>query len=200
MLRPKVENPKQVVDFAFDRIVFDLASGNVVTHEEVPVQDDMDFLGGIGRSFKILAEYDVTDPFSPDSPLVINSGCLTGTAFMTGLRTYFSGYSPLKRTLQGQPMAAWSVMSGSFRRKFVSSGIGDLILTGAADEPQILVIKQTSGGPELSLQPAPSEMVGARVPERMAWLNETFNDRENRSFPAHFALFLTFKRTAMMVF
>ena len=38
------------------RIVFDLASGNVVTHEEVPVQDDMDFLGGIGRSFKILAE------------------------------------------------------------------------------------------------------------------------------------------------
>ena len=188
MLKTKVENPKHVADFSFDRIVFDLSLGKVVTHEQLQVQDDMDFLGGIGRSFKILAEFDVTDPFAPSVPLVINTGALTGTAFMTGLRTYFSGYSPLKRTLKGQPMAAWSAMSGSFGRKFVSAGIGDLILTGSADEPQILVIKPGDQRPEISLQPAPTEMIGARVPEKMTWLNETFNNRGKRSYPAHFAV------------
>jgi aldehyde:ferredoxin oxidoreductase len=169
-------------------MVFDLSTGKVTTHEELPAGDDMDFLGGIGRSFKILAEYDVTDPFAPDSPLVVNVGCLTGTAFMTGLRTYFSGYSPLKRTLKGKPMAAWSAMSGSFGRKFLSTDIDDLVLIGAADKPLMLVIKQEGDGPEISLQPAPSEIVGARVPEKMAWLNETFNKPESRSFPAHFAV------------
>ena len=77
-------------------MVFDVSAGQVVTRDDVAVRDDMDFIGGIGRSFKIVAEYDVTDPFAPESPLVVNTGCLTGTAYMTGLRAYFTAYSPLK--------------------------------------------------------------------------------------------------------
>ena len=110
MLEARIENPTEVTDFTFTRGVFDVTAGHMVELGTRPVQDDMDFLGGIGRSFKIMAEYDVRDPFAPDTPLAINIGCLTGTAYMTGLRTFFTAYSPLKRTLQDMPMPAWSAM------------------------------------------------------------------------------------------
>jgi len=188
MLRNLTEQPTEVSDFAFSRIVFDVEEGEVASSEEVTVADDMDFLGGIGRSFKILADYEVRNPFGPESPLVINTGCLTGTAYMTGLRTYFSAYSPLKRTRQGVPMAGWSAMSGSFGRKLVSAGVGDLVLTGAAKKPSLLVIRQTDGEPVLTMEDTTPEILGKRVPERMAYLNRRFNDVEGRSYPAHFAI------------
>ena len=180
--------PTQVNDFYYSRILYDASQGSKITDEECRVKDDLDFLGGIGRSFKILADYDVTDPFAPDAPLVINTGCFTGTQFMTGLRAYFSGYSPLKRTQAGTPMPVWSAMSGSFGRKISYTGIGDLILTGRAAVPSILVIKQTNKGPDLSLIDAPEDMIGARVREKMASLNALFNDTANKKYPAHFAV------------
>lgn len=188
MITSRVDNPNDVTDFSYNRIIFDVSNGQTVSNEDRPVQDDMDFLGGIGRSFKILADYDIRDPFAPDAPLVINSGCFTGTQFMTGLRTYFSGYSPLKRTNSGNPMPVWSAMSGSFGRKLSYTGIGDLVLTGRAATPQILVIKQTDAGPSLSLMDAPEEMIGTRVRNRMDYLNNHFNDPGNKKYPAHFAV------------
>lgn len=188
MITSRVDNPQNVTDFSYKRTVFDVGSGQVVSDEDRPVQDDMDFLGGIGRSFKILADHDVTDPFAPDAPLVINSGCFTGTQFMTGLRTYFSAYSPLKRTDSGNPMPAWSAMSGSFGRKLSYTGVGDLILTGRAATPQILVIRQTDDGPSLSLMDAPNDIVGERVRKKMDYLHDRFNDADNKKYPAHFAV------------
>ncbi len=188
MLKPGTVTPGDVTDFHYTRIEYDLSEGRETGNEELQVEDDMDFLGGIGRSFKILSDYDVSDPFAPDAPLVINSGCFTGTQFMTGLRAYFSGFSPLKRTRSGMPMPVWSAMSGSFGRKFSYTGIGDLILTGRAGGPSILVIKQTDGGPDLSLIDAPEHLVGARVREKMVYLNDCFNDSANKKYPAHFAV------------
>ena len=188
MLKASTRNPVQTTDFCFTRMVFDVSSGQVVAQKDLPVEDDMDFMGGIGRSFKIVADYDVDDPFAPEAPLVLNTGCLTGTAFMTGLRAYFTAYSPLKRTLTGKPMAGWSAMSGSFGRKLASTGVGDLVLVGAAEEPKILVIKQGSDGPEVSLLPAPEGMAGAKIPEKMKILNALYNEPDERSFPAHFAV------------
>ncbi len=187
-MRATIDTPGQAADFCFTRGIFDVSAGKMVDLRELPVQDDMDFLGGIGRSFKVMSEYRVTDPFAPDSPLMINTGCLTGTAYMTGLRAYFTGYSPLKRTRKGMPMAAWSAMSGCFGRKFRATGIDDLILVGAAKTPQILLVKQTPSGPEVSLLPAPAEVVGARTPEKFEYLNKRFNRPEGRDFPAHFAV------------
>ena len=148
----------------------------------------MDFLGGIGRSFKIMSEYQVEDPFAPESPLVVNIGCLTGTAYMTGLRTYFTAYSPLKRTIQGAPMASWSAMSGSFGRKYRSTGLDDLVLTGRAARPSILVLRQGSDGPEISLDDAPDSMIGAVTPEKFKWLNENYNQPGKRKYHAHFSV------------
>ena len=188
MLKPGTVTPGDVTDFRYTRIEYDLSEGRETGNEELQVEDDMDFLGGIGRSFKILSDYDVSDPFAPDAPLVINSGCFTGTQFMTGLRAYFSGFSPLKRTRSGMPMPVWSAMSGSFGRKFSYTGIGDLILTGRAGGPSILVIRQTEDGPDLSLIDAPVHLVGARVREKMVYLNDRFNDSANKKYPAHFAV------------
>ena len=188
MLKPGTVTPGDVTDFRYTRIEYDVSEGRETSNEELQVRDDMDFLGGIGRSFKILSDYDVSDPFAPDAPLVINTGCFTGTQFMTGLRAYFSGYSPLKRTRSGMPMPVWSAMSGSFGRKFSYTGIGDLILTGRAAGPSILVVKQTDDGPDLSLIDAPAPLVGARVREKMVYLNDRFNDADNKKYPAHFAV------------
>lgn len=184
----RVQDPTQVIDFDYTRALFDLTAGALVRLDRLPVTDDVDFLGGIGRAFKVMAEHSVVDPFAPASPLVINVGCLTGTAYMTGLRTYFTAYSPLKRTLAGAPMPAWSAMSGSFGRKLQSTGLDDLILVGRAEGPSILVVEQSPTGPRLSLQPAPAELIGARTGAKAAWLNQRFNDPAGRAFPAHFAV------------
>jgi len=188
MLNARIDSPVVVTDYSFTRIVFDVSSGHEVSRAEESVADDLDFLGGVGRSFKIVAEYDVEDPFAPGAPVVVNTGCLTGTAYMTGLRAYFTGYSPLKRTLEGKPMAGWSAMSGSFGRKLASTGLGDLVLVGAAGVPSVLLVRQSEEGPRVSIVPAPDEMVNARVPEKMAILNAQYNSVESRDFPAHFAV------------
>jgi aldehyde:ferredoxin oxidoreductase len=44
----------------------------------------------------------------------MNIGVLTGTRVMTGLRTYLTGFSPLKTALTGAPGLMWSAGSGSF--------------------------------------------------------------------------------------
>ena len=189
MLTASVEKPAAVTDFTYRRTHFDVSTAQVQSDQMLQVEDDMDFLGGIGRSFKIARQFDVpSDPFAPSAPLIINTGCLTGSGFMTGLRTYFSGYSPLKRTLEGAPMPSWSAMSGSFGRKLVSTGIGDLILTGAAATPSVLVIEQTADGPQIRLEAAPDQLIGTRTPERINHLNAVYNDHEARSYPAHFAV------------
>ncbi|HCP34715.1 MAG: aldehyde ferredoxin oxidoreductase C-terminal domain-containing protein [SAR324 cluster bacterium] len=185
-MKADVPSPRQISDYSLTRADFDLDQGSL-NLEQQKVQDEMDFLGGIGRSFKIMNDYQVEDPFAPESPLVINIGCLTGTAYMTGLRTYFTAYSPLKRTLKDAPMAGWSTMSGSFGRKFHSTGLDDLVLLGRAPRPSILVLRQGSNGPEISLDEAPEAMIGARTPDKFKWLNEQYNQTSSRKFHAHFA-------------
>jgi len=86
---------KQPADYQFRRVTIDLGGGDI-HQDNVSCQDLEDFLGGIGRSFKLLGAYEVTDAFAPSSPLIMNLGIFSGTEMMTGLRTFFSAYSPLK--------------------------------------------------------------------------------------------------------
>ncbi len=188
MLTAECKQPNDVRDFRYTRIQYDVSEGLEIENKEYQVTDDMDFLGGIGRSFKILSNYETKDPFASDAPLILNTGCFTGTQFMTGLRTYFSGYSPIKRTKSDAPMPVWSAMSGCFGRKLAYTGIDDLVLTGRAAVPSILVIKQTDKGPALSLIKAPNSLIGSRVREKMNYLNAKFNNESNKKYPAHFAV------------
>ena len=72
-------SPNQITDYLLTRADYNLSQQSL-NLKQSQVQDEMDFLGGIGRSFKIMYEYQVEDPFAPESPLVVNIGCLTGQA------------------------------------------------------------------------------------------------------------------------
>ena len=65
MLKPVNGTPGDVTDYSYTRMEYDLSAGRQVRFEDLRVEDDMDFLGGIGRSFKILSGHDVSDPFAP---------------------------------------------------------------------------------------------------------------------------------------
>ena len=55
MITSRVDNPKGVTDFSYNRIIFDVSNGQTVSNEDRPVQDDMDFLGGIGHAAPVIA-------------------------------------------------------------------------------------------------------------------------------------------------
>src|SRR5512134_1756038 len=84
----------------YARATVDLGSRDV-RMEDVPCRNLEDVLGGFGRSFQILAERNIRQAYCEDNPLIVNTGLLTGSSAMTGLRTYFSGYSPLKESKKG---------------------------------------------------------------------------------------------------
>ena len=108
---------------------------NSLSFEAVPCKNLEDVLGGFGRSFQILATRDVTNALAPANPLVITTGLLTGTNVMTGLRTYFSSYSPLKVSDRGLPAAMWSAASGKFGSKLKWAGVDEILIEGRANQP-----------------------------------------------------------------
>src|SRR5689334_438727 len=97
---------KQPSDYQLCRVTVDLSQEDI-RQEVIACRDLDDFLGGIARSFKLLADYDVEDAFAPASPLIMNLGTFSGTDLMTGLRIFFSAYSPLKVANNGRPLAMW---------------------------------------------------------------------------------------------
>ena len=96
-----VSEPASVV---YARCTVDLTL-STVGFADIACANLEDVLGGFGRSFQILSTRGVTDAYSPTNPLLVNTGVLTGTNVMTGLRTYFSAYSPLKVSNKGLPAA-----------------------------------------------------------------------------------------------
>ena len=60
-------DPKQLTDYRFRRVRIDLGEARI-EQEEIACADVEDFLGGIGRAFKSLAEHDVNDATHPRRP------------------------------------------------------------------------------------------------------------------------------------
>jgi aldehyde:ferredoxin oxidoreductase len=139
----------------YSRATVDLTAGSVKL-EEVPCRNLEDVLGGFGRSFQLLAERNVTDAYAPENPLIVNTGVLTGTEVMTGLRVYFSAYSPLKVSNKGLPAAMWSAGSGNFGSKMKWTGLDELIVTGRSGKPVYLLLTE---GPHVEILPA-ADLVG----------------------------------------
>src|SRR5919202_2122233 len=161
---------KQPTDYQFRRATIDLGRGDI-RQEHVSCQDLEDFLGGIGRSFKLLGAYDVTDPFAPASPLIMNLGIFSGTEMMTGLRTFFSTYSPLKVARNGRPLAMWSAASGDFGTRLLSAGIDEVIFLGRAERPVYLLIRKAGDTLRLSLEEA-TDLLGQTTHEKIMCLSD----------------------------
>ncbi len=165
----------------YRRLRVDLSAGTLRWSEE-PCRNLEDVLGGFGRSFQQLAAFDVTDPYAATSPLIINTGLLTGSNVMTGLRTYFSAYSPLKVSNAGLPSAMWSAGSGKFGSKLKWTGTDEIVVTGRAPDPVLLVIRadESGGDPVAELRPADA-LLGQACYQKIKTLQPDYPD-------AHFAV------------
>ncbi len=172
---------KPATEFEVSRYSVDLTD-QTVRHETVRCEDLEDALGGIARATKLLADLTVEDPYDPAAPLVMNLGLLSGTQVMTGLRTFFHGYSPLKQAVNGQPGLMWSAGSGHFGTKLRGLGIDEVIFTGRADRPTLLYL--APGGEEGSAHFQfldATDLTGRTV-------NDRIQDLHGRYPEAHFAV------------
>ncbi len=165
---------KRVTDYKFRRYTVHLDRGEFIP-EIVSCQDMEDFLGGIGRSFKLLGHYTVQNPFDPAAPLIMNLGIFSGTEVMTGLRIFFSAYSPLKVANNGFPLAMWSTASGKFGTKLLATGVDEVIFLGRAPQPVYLLIRGTEAGPQFSLEDA-TALRGKTTHEKILLLAERHAD------------------------
>ena len=168
------QETKQITDYRYHQVAIDLTTADI-RHADLACQDMEDFLGGIGRSFKLLGGCDVTDAFAPSSPLVMNVGIFSGTEVMTGLRLFFSAYSPLKTANNGRPLAMWSAASGKFATKLVAAGIDEVVFTGRAAQPVYLLVRKDGDQLALSLEDA-SALQGLSTHDKIMALADQYND------------------------
>lgn len=169
---------KRPSDVFYKRCTVDLRTG-LKRFEDVPCRNLEDVLGGFGRSFQLLAQRRIEKAYCQENPLIVNTGLLTGSSAMTGLRTYFSGYSPIKSSRKGLPAAMWSTGSGKFGAKFKWTGLDELIFENRSEQPVIAVIRGTDNGPTVELKPA-AQLLGLSTHEKIMALQTEYDD-------AHFA-------------
>ena len=158
----------------YTRGTVDLKSGSIRL-EDVPCRNLEDVLGGFGRSFQLLAERRITHAYCEENPLIVNTGLLTGSTAMTGLRTYFSGYSPIKGSKKGLPAAMWATGSGNFGPRFKWTGLDELIFEGRSPEPVYALVRETAEGPAVELKPA-RHLVGLTSHEKMMALRREYGE------------------------
>jgi len=172
---------RKLSELSFNRYWIDLDARSVRS-ETVACEDVEDLLGGIGRGFKLLEGLRTDDAYSPSAALVMNLGVLSGTSMMTGLRTFFHAYSPLKRSGSGLPSAMWSAGSGKFGTKLRFLGIDEVIFSGRCAGPTTLHISRSStgGGAEFSFLDA-TVLVGQTTNAKIQALHAEYPD-------AHFAV------------
>jgi aldehyde:ferredoxin oxidoreductase len=153
-----------------------------VRFEPVLSEDLEDALGGIARATKILADVDVDDPYAPSSPLIMNLGLLSGTRVMTGLRTFFHGYSPLKVSDGGAPGLMWSAGSGHFGTKLRGLGVDEVIFTGRAERPTLLHLTPGEDGEPVVFEFLDASDLGGET------VNQRIQGLHGRYPEAHFAV------------
>ncbi len=170
-----VSDPSAIL---YHRCTVDLNSGNI-SQKDVPCRNLEDVLGGFGRSFQLLAERNISRAYCEENPLIVNTGLLTGSSAMTGLRTYFSGYSPIKESKKGLPAAMWSTGSGNFGAKFKWTGLDELIFEGCSATPVYAVIKESPEGSVVELKPA-DHLLGLSTHDKIMALQKEYSN-------AHFA-------------
>ena len=171
-----VADPSSVI---YRRCSVNLAAGTS-TQQDVPCRNLEDVLGGFGRSYQILAERKISEAYCPENPLILNIGLLTGTNVMTGLRTYFSSYSPLKQSNKGLPSAMWSAGSGNFGNKLKWTGIDEVVFENRSETPVYAVFRETESGAQVELKAA-DHLLGLTGHEKIMALHEEYAD-------AHFAV------------
>ncbi|OGF27745.1 hypothetical protein A2331_06585 [Candidatus Falkowbacteria bacterium RIFOXYB2_FULL_34_18] len=121
--------------------------------ETIPVSalSFVEKLGGIGQSVPFMREYLKEHPkigknaLSPDNPLCLDIGLLSGRNIVGGARTIFTSISPLKTSKNGTNGIYFSAVSGLLSPAMRSQDIDSIVITGKSDEPIYLLIKRIGG-------------------------------------------------------
>lgn len=120
-------------------LVVDLTRGSYgVEHLDTKVYEM--FLGGRGLATYYLASklgelWSKLDPFSPESPLIIATGPLTG--YYPGIKLTISGKSPQSNGVLG------SAISSEVALELKAAGYDALVVTGASDRPVYLYVEDS---------------------------------------------------------
>ncbi len=113
-------------------------TNNDIWTEELPTEIWEDYIGGIGVSaylFNKIGKY--VDPFSPDNPLIIMAGPLTGTPYPNTGRHEVVSRSPLTG-LFGEANSG-----GFFGNELKRAGYDGIIINGSADSYSIVKIDES---------------------------------------------------------
>jgi aldehyde:ferredoxin oxidoreductase len=138
--------------------------------ETIDPQVYRDFLGGYGLGAWLMWKHYPagTDPLAPASCFAICSGLLTGLKAPFSGRIQIVGKSPLTNT--------WgdSNSGGSVCSHLRAAGYDALVVTGKADVPSLLVVRDG----EVSIEPA-GELWGKEVPETFDALKQRFGGKRD---------------------
>ncbi len=120
----------------------DLTTGKIET-EELPEQHYRDFLGGSGLAAKWFFDHRgwEADPLSPENPLMIMNGPLSGTSYPGVSRLEICARSPLTG-IWGE-----ASMGGHFSPQLKRTGYDGIIVLGASEKPVYLYV--TDEGAEI---------------------------------------------------
>src|SRR5512135_2367903 len=114
-----------------------------LSHRKVEIEEKGDtfyrtYLGGRGIGYHYLLK-EVTprmDPFSPEAPLILATGVMTGAPIAASCRFTASGKSPLTGT------AGESEAAGFFGPELKMAGFDAIVFRGKADRPVYLWVTE----------------------------------------------------------
>lgn len=119
----------------WNRLLFINLSSDEVWVEELPEEDWREWMGGVGIGLRLYEKIGVTpDPLSPDNPLILMTGPLTGTPFPNSGRHEIVSRSPLTN-LFGEANSG-----GFFGNELKKAGYDGIVIRGAGDTPKVIII------------------------------------------------------------
>lgn len=106
---------------------------------DVPDDDKRRFIGGSGVAAKLfLDRFNIkADPFSPDNPLIVMNGPITGSTLPGTSRFVACGKSPLTG-IWGE-----SACGGNFGAELKMAGWDGILFKGASEKPLYLLIEDS---------------------------------------------------------
>ncbi|MBA7500538.1 hypothetical protein ES704_03298 [subsurface metagenome] len=119
----------------------DLTRGKI-KKEDLNLEDCKKYLGGYGLGMKFLADYlkEGTDPFSPENPLIISSGTLSGTNAPGTPKTSLLTKYPTIADHENKHFIGGSVGGAGFATALKNAGYDHIIITGASSKPVYIKI------------------------------------------------------------
>jgi aldehyde:ferredoxin oxidoreductase len=115
-------------------LVVDLSTRRVRT-EDIPADTLHSWLGGRGLGVHLMKDFISLDAFDGEMPLFFSVGPLCGTAAPTSSRMSLVSRSPLTGTIFD------SSVGGKFPQKLKQTGFDAVMITGRADDPVYLEIR-----------------------------------------------------------